>query len=198
MLKRGFDLLLVILSLPLVVPVLLLTALAVRLFIGRPVLFRQPRPGLGGRVFTLRKFRSMTDERDASGALLPDAERLTRFGRLLRASSLDELPSLLNVLRGEMSLVGPRPLLVDYLSLYTPEQARRHDVRPGLTGWAQVRGRNDLSWDDRLALDIWYVDHRSLRLDIRILFLTVGRVLGRKGVSAPGSATMTRFEGPGS
>ncbi len=198
MLKRGFDLLLVILSLPLVLPVLLLTALAVRLFIGSPVLFRQPRPGLGGQVFTLRKFRSMTDERDASGALLPDAERLTRFGRLLRASSLDELPSLLNVLRGEMSLVGPRPLLVDYLSLYTPEQARRHDVRPGLTGWAQVRGRNDLSWDDRLALDIWYVDHRSLRLDIRILFLTVGRVLGRKGVSAPGSATMTRFEGPGS
>ncbi len=198
MLKRGVDLLLVILSLPLVVPVLLLTALAVRLFIGSPVLFRQPRPGLGGRVFTLRKFRSMTDERDASGALLPDAERLTRFGRFLRASSLDELPSLLNILRGEMSLVGPRPLLVDYLPLYTPEQSRRHDVRPGLTGWAQVKGRNDLGWDDRLALDIWYVDHRSLRLDIKILFMTVGRVLGRKGVRAPGSATMTRFEGPGS
>jgi lipopolysaccharide/colanic/teichoic acid biosynthesis glycosyltransferase len=140
----------------------------------------------------------MSDARDASGALLPDAERLTRFGRFLRASSLDELPSLFNVLRGEMSLVGPRPLLVDYLPLYSPEQARRHEVRPGLTGWAQVKGRNHLSWDDRLALDIWYVDHRSFWLDIRILFMTVGRVLGRKGVSAPGSATMTRFEGPGS
>ncbi len=198
MLKRAFDLLLVLIALPLVLPVLLLTAIAVRLFIGSPVLFRQPRPGRNGKVFTLRKFRSMTDARDADGAPLPDAERLTRFGRFLRASSLDELPSLLNVLRGEMSLVGPRPLLVDYLPLYSPGQARRHDVRPGLTGWAQVNGRNDLSWDDRLALDVWYVDHRSLWLDIRILFMTVGRVLGRRGVSAPGSATMTRFDGPGS
>jgi lipopolysaccharide/colanic/teichoic acid biosynthesis glycosyltransferase len=196
MLKRGFDLLLVLVTLPLVVPVLLLTALAVRLVIGRPVLFRQPRPGRHGQVFTLNKFRSMTEARDASGALLPDADRLTRFGRFLRASSLDELPSLLNVLKGEMSLVGPRPLLVDYLPLYTPEQRRRHEVRPGLTGWAQVMGRNDLSWDERLALDVWYVDHRSFGLDLRILFMTVGRVLGRKGVNAPGAATMTRFEGP--
>ena len=195
MLKRCFDLALVLVTLPLLVPVLLLTALAVRLAIGRPVIFRQPRPGRNAHVFTLVKFRSMTDARDAGGILLPDADRLTRLGRFLRASSLDELPSLFNVLRGEMSLVGPRPLLVDYLPLYSPEQARRHDVRPGLTGWAQVKGRNDLSWDDRLALDVWYVDHRSFWLDLRILFLTVGKVLGRHGVNAPGNATMTRFEG---
>lgn len=193
--KRTFDLLvasigLLILALPLLVLVWL-----VRRKIGSPVLFRQLRPGLNGQPFEMIKFRSMTDERDARGVLLPDAQRLTPFGRFLRSSSLDELPELWNVLRGEMSLVGPRPLLMEYLPLYSPEQARRHEVRPGITGWAQVNGRNSISWADKFALDVWYVDHRSLWLDVRILWLTVRKVLVRDGISAAGEATMPRFEG---
>lgn len=178
----------------LVLPLLLLASL-VRFRLGSPVLFRQARPGLHGRPFMMVKFRTMTDERGADGELLPDAQRLTSFGRFLRASSLDELPELWNVLRGEMSLVGPRPLLMEYLPLYSPEQARRHEVRPGITGWAQVNGRNALSWEERFKLDIWYVDHRSLWLDLRILWLTVRKVIVREGISAQGEATMPRFTG---
>lgn len=193
--KRLFDLVtssigLMILALPLA-----LLAWQVRRKLGSPVLFTQVRPGLHGKPFRMVKFRTMKDTRDASGALLPDAERLTPFGRFLRASSLDELPELWNVLRGEMSLVGPRPLLMEYLPLYSPEQARRHQVRPGITGWAQVNGRNSISWADKFALDVWYVDHRSLWLDVRILWLTVRKVLVRDGISAAGEATMSRFEG---
>jgi len=172
-----------------------LIALAVRLRLGVPVLFRQRRPGLHGQPFTLLKFRTMTGARDAAGNLLPDAERLTPLGRFLRATSLDELPELLNVLKGEMSLVGPRPLLLEYLTRYTPEQARRHDVRPGITGWAQVNGRNALSWEHKFALDVWYVDHVSLGLDLKILVLTALRVLARQGISQPGHATMEEFLG---
>ncbi|MCA3237635.1 MAG: sugar transferase [Curvibacter sp.] len=178
----------------LALPLLLLWAL-VRRKLGSPVLFRQVRPGMHGRPFMMVKFRTMTDERGADGNLLPDARRLTSFGRFLRATSLDELPELWNVLCGEMSLVGPRPLLMEYLPLYSPEQARRHEVRPGITGWAQVNGRNALSWEERFKLDVWYVDHRSLWLDIRILWLTVRKVLLREGISAQGEATMPRFTG---
>ncbi|MBX9959579.1 MAG: sugar transferase [Burkholderiaceae bacterium] len=193
--KRLFDLLLSFgLLLVLALPLLLLWGL-VRCKLGSPVLFRQVRPGLHGRPFMMVKFRTMTDERGADGELLPDAQRLTSFGRFLRATSLDELPELWNVLRGEMSLVGPRPLLMEYLPLYSPEQARRHEVRPGITGWAQVNGRNALSWEDRFKLDIWYVDHRSLWLDVRILWLTVRKVIVREGISAQGEATMPRFTG---
>ena len=181
---------LVLLALP-----LLLLACLVRVRLGSPVLFRQVRPGLRGRPFMMVKFRTMTDERDADGELLPDARRLTAFGRFLRASSLDELPELWNVLRGEMSLVGPRPLLMEYLPLYSSEQARRHEVRPGITGWAQVNGRNAVSWEDRFKLDVWYVDHRTLGLDLRILWLTVRKVIVREGISAQGEATMPRFTG---
>ncbi|MDP9440165.1 MAG: sugar transferase [Actinomycetota bacterium] len=162
---------------------------------GRPVLFVQERPGLGGKTFKMYKFRTMTDERDETGNLLPDAERLTPFGRFLRDSSLDELPELFNVLKGEMSLVGSRPLLVEYLPLYTKEQARRHGVRPGVTGWAQVNGRNALSWKEKFELDVWYVDNWSLELDLKIIWLTVGRVLGRSGISAAEHVTMPRFTG---
>jgi lipopolysaccharide/colanic/teichoic acid biosynthesis glycosyltransferase len=193
--KRLFDLFLSIgLMLALALPLLLLWAL-VRRKLGSPVLFRQVRPGMYGRPFMMVKFRTMTDERGAEGELLPDAQRLTPFGRFLRATSLDELPELWNVLRGEMSLVGPRPLLMEYLPLYSPEQARRHEVRPGITGWAQVNGRNTLSWEERFKLDVWYVDHRSLWLDIRILWLTVRKVIVREGISAQGEATMPRFTG---
>lgn len=193
--KRLFDLLLslgglVVLSLP-----LLLLWILVHRRLGSPVLFRQVRPGLHGQPFMMVKFRTMTDERGADGELLPDAQRLTAFGRFLRASSLDELPELWNVLRGEMSLVGPRPLLMEYLPLYSPEQARRHEVRPGITGWAQVNGRNAVSWDERFKLDVWYVDHRSLWLDLRILWLTVRKVIVREGINAQGEATMPRFTG---
>lgn len=162
---------------------------------GWPPIFTQRRPGLRGKVFTLHKFRTMTNARDAQGQLLPDAERLTRFGRALRASSLDELPELFNVLKGEMSLVGPRPLLVQYLDRYSPEQARRHDVKPGLTGWAQIHGRNALTWEQKLALDVWYVDNWSLALDLEIILKTVSAVLGRRGINAPDSATMPEFMG---
>ena len=193
--KRAFDLLVVLATLPLWLPLLMLLALVVRARLGRPVFFRQPRAGRHGRVFRLCKFRSMTDARDAAGRLLPDAERLTPFGRWLRSTSLDEIPSLANVLRGEMSLVGPRPLLVEYLPLYTPRQARRHEVRPGITGWAQVNGRNALSWEERFEHDVWYVEHRRFALDLRILALTLAKVLKREGIAAPGQATMERFRG---
>ncbi len=195
--KRLLDGILVVAALPLLVPLMAGTALAVRLFIGRPVLFVQQRPGLHGRLFNLYKFRTMTDLRDTQGALLPDADRLTRFGRLLRAASLDELASLFNVIRGDLALVGPRPLLPEYLPLYSAEQARRHDVRPGLTGWAQVNGRNAIAWQDRLAMDVWYVDNQSIRLDLVILFRTMMKVLRREGISADGEATMSRFMGNG-
>jgi lipopolysaccharide/colanic/teichoic acid biosynthesis glycosyltransferase len=193
--KRLFDLVasaigLLILAVPLAV-----LAWLIRRKLGSPVLFRQVRPGLHGLPFTMVKFRTMTDEVGPDGALLPDAQRLTPFGRFLRASSLDELPELWNVLKGEMSLVGPRPLLMEYLPLYTPEQARRHEVRPGITGWAQVNGRNAISWADKFALDVWYVDHRSLWLDVRILWRTVRKVLVRDGISAAGEATMPKFTG---
>lgn len=193
--KRPFDILfsavaLLILALPLLVMVLL-----VRNKLGHPAFFRQVRPGLHGKPFQMIKLRSMTDARGRDGTLLSDAERLTPFGRFLRASSLDELPGLWNVLKGDMSLVGPRPLLMEYLPLYSPEQARRHEVRPGITGWAQVNGRNALSWEDKFRLDVWYVEHRSLWLDIKILWLTVKKVLVRDGISAEGEATMARFTG---
>jgi lipopolysaccharide/colanic/teichoic acid biosynthesis glycosyltransferase len=193
--KRLFDILvslgvLLVLALP-----LLLLAGVVRYKFGCPVLFRQLRPGLRGRPFKMVKFRTMTDEHDADGDLLPDALRLTPFGRFLRSTSLDELPELWNVLRGEMSLVGPRPLLMEYLPLYSPDQARRHEVRPGITGWAQINGRNAVSWNERFRLDVWYVDHRSLWLDLKILWLTVRKVVVREGINAQGEATMQRFTG---
>lgn len=193
--KRALDLLLAGTALLVLSPLILAVALAVRLALGSPVLFRQRRPGLKGEIFTLIKFRSMTDRRDADGVLLPDRDRLPRFGRFLRASSLDELPTLANVLWGEMSLVGPRPLLVQYLPRYTPEQARRHEVRPGITGWAQIHGRNALSWEEKLRLDVWYVDHWSPGLDLSILARTAGAVLTRRGISHPGEATMSEFMG---
>lgn len=193
--KRLFDVVVAIAALAVLgLPLLVLYAM-VRRKLGSPALFRQVRPGLHGRPFTMIKFRTMTDARGPDGELLPDAQRLTTFGRFLRASSLDELPELWNVLRGEMSLVGPRPLLMEYLPLYSPEQARRHEVRPGITGWAQVNGRNAVSWEERFRLDVWYVDHRSLWLDLRILWLTVRKVLVREGISAQGEATMPRFTG---
>ena len=191
--KRGTDVLLTIAALPLVVPIALVVALAVRVGHGSPVLFRHERLGHRGEPFEVLKFRTMTDARDEHGALLPDEQRLTRLGRWLRATSLDELPELWNVLRGEMSLVGPRPLPTAYLARYTAQEARRHEVRPGLTGWAQVNGRNALGWDDRLALDVWYVEHRTLRLDLRILWRTVAVVARRDGISGGGTDTMTEL-----
>jgi sugar transferase EpsL len=176
-------------------PVLGGVALLVRLKLGSPVLFCQRRPGLHGKPFTLFKFRTMTDARDSAGNLLPDAERLTGFGKFLRASSLDELPELWNVLKGEMSLVGPRPLLMEYLDRYTPEQARRHEVRPGLTGWAQVNGRNALTWEEKFALDCWYVDNLGLKVDLEIIVLTIVHLIKREGISHPGQATMNKFTG---
>ena len=193
--KRLFDFVAASLALLMLALPLLALAWVIRRKLGSPVLFRQVRPGLQGRPFTMVKFRTMTDDRGPDGALLPDARRLTPFGRFLRASSLDELPELWNVLKGEMSLVGPRPLLMEYLPLYTPEQARRHEVRPGITGWAQVNGRNAISWADKFALDVWYVDHRSLWLDLQILWRTVRKVLVRDGISAEGEATMPKFTG---
>jgi lipopolysaccharide/colanic/teichoic acid biosynthesis glycosyltransferase len=193
--KRLLDLLAAAVLLALLSPVLLLTALLVRAIHGSPVLFGQIRPGLGSRPFVLLKFRTMTAACSHDGRPLPDAERLTRFGRFLRSTSLDELPELINVLRGDMSLVGPRPLLMEYLPLYSPEQARRHDVKPGITGWAQVNGRNALTWEQRFAYDVWYVDHLSFWLDLRILCRTLWQVLTRKGINAPGAATMPKFTG---
>lgn len=195
MIKRGFDIVAAGAALIVLSPVLLGVAALVRVNLGSPVLFRQVRPGRQGRPFEMVKFRTMRDAVDARGQPLPDALRLTRFGRLLRATSLDELPELWNVLTGDMSLVGPRPLLMEYLPLYSPEQARRHEVRPGITGWAQVNGRNALSWEDKFRLDVWYVDHRSLWLDLKIIALTVKKVLVREGISAEGEATAARFTG---
>ena len=195
MIKRTFDILISLAALLLLWPVLLVLAVLVRVKLGPPALFRQQRPGLHGRPFTMLKFRTMTDARDTQGNLLPDGERLSSFGRSLRSTSLDELPELINVVAGDMSLVGPRPLLMRYLDRYTPEQMRRHEVRPGITGWAQVNGRNAITWDQKFALDIWYVDHHSLRLDLRIIWLTVRNVLRREGISQAGEATMEEFFG---
>ena len=193
--KRLFDIVIATLALAFFFVPLLLLVWLVRRNLGSPVFFRQTRPGLVGRPFNMVKFRSMTDTRGPDGQLLPDADRLNAFGRFLRSSSLDELPELWNVLKGDMSLVGPRPLLMEYLPLYSEEQARRHAVRPGITGWAQVNGRNALSWDAKFALDVWYVQNQSLWLDIKILWLTVKKVLVREGISSAGEATMRKFEG---
>ena len=193
--KRLFDILVSGVGLLLLSPLIVVLAIFVAMKLGRPVLFRQPRPGLGGKVFQLSKFRTMTDARDDAGELLPDDVRLTKFGKWLRGTSLDELPSLWNVFRGDMSLVGPRPLLVDYLDHYSEKHARRHEVRPGFTGWAQVKGRNLLSWSERFDLDVWYVDNRSFWLDLKIIVMTFKTVLSRKGVSPEGRATMPKFEG---
>jgi lipopolysaccharide/colanic/teichoic acid biosynthesis glycosyltransferase len=195
MAKRIFDLAGTFAALVLLLPLFLLIGSLVRLSLGSPVLFRQQRPGMRGRPFWMYKFRTMLDARDANGDLLPDARRMTRLGAFLRSTSLDELPELLNVLKGEMSLVGPRPLLMEYLPLYSHEQARRHEVRPGITGWAQVNGRNSLAWSDKFKLDVWYVDHRSVWLDIKILWLTMARVCSREGVNQEGQATAERFTG---
>jgi lipopolysaccharide/colanic/teichoic acid biosynthesis glycosyltransferase len=197
MLKRLFDLLAVVLSAPLWGPVLALIGILVRLKLGAPVFFRQKRPGKGAEIFEMVKFRTMTDARDANGGLLPDAQRLTSFGKWLRSTSLDELPELFNVLRGDMSLVGPRPLLVQYLERYTPQQARRHEVRPGITGLTQVKGRNAISWDEKFKFDVEYVETQSFWLDLKILALTVRAVFVREGISAAGDATMPEFMGSG-
>ena len=193
--KRCFDLFLIFLSLPLLVPIFLLIMLLVLTQLKFPVLFRQSRPGLKGKIFNIYKFRSMTSERDKEGILLSDELRLTKFGKLLRSTSFDELPSLWNVLKGEMSLVGPRPLLVEYLSLYSSKQARRHEVKPGITGWAQVNGRNAISWDEKFDLDVWYVDNQSILLDIKILYMTIIKVITRSGISQDRQATMEKFKG---
>ncbi|MEJ7930601.1 sugar transferase [Ramlibacter sp. AN1015] len=194
-LKRACDFAAALVLTMALSPLILLLALLVRVKLGGPVLFRQFRPGLNGVPFQMVKFRTMTDERGPDGALLTDAERLTAFGRMLRATSLDELPELWNVLKGEMSFVGPRPLLMEYLPLYSPEQSRRHEVRPGITGWAQVNGRNAISWEQKLKLDVWYVDKRSFWLDLKIIGKTIICVFARSGISAPGEATMGRFSG---
>ncbi|WP_321351632.1 sugar transferase [Halopseudomonas oceani] len=195
MIKRAFDIVAAGCALLLLAPVIGYVAWQISRKMGSPVLFRQVRPGLNGKPFEMIKFRTMKDALDAAGNPLPDAERLTPFGQFLRSSSLDELPELWNVLKGDMSLVGPRPLLMEYLPLYSAEQARRHEVRPGVTGWAQVNGRNALSWEEKFKLDVWYVDNQSLWLDIKVLFLTVKKVLVRDGISAEGEATMSKFTG---
>ena len=192
--NRAFDCLLAVIGLLLLSPLFAVIGLSVRLTMGSPILFRQVRPGLNGKPFTLLKFRTMTSD-PGGGGEAPDAERLTSLGKVLRRTSLDELPELINVLLGEMSLVGPRPLLMEYLPLYNPAQARRHEVRPGITGWAQVNGRNGIDWEEKFRLDVWYVDHRSLMLDLRILCRTVANVIRARGISHPGHATMERFRG---
>ncbi|NLQ18987.1 sugar transferase [Marinomonas sp. M1K-6] len=193
--KKTFDFTVALLALIALSPLIFIVALLIRFKLGSPILFTQDRPGLNGRVFKMMKFRSMLDAKDKQGNLLPDEQRMTKFGAFLRSTSLDELPGLFNVLKGDMSLVGPRPLLVQYLPLYSAEQARRHNVRPGITGWAQVNGRNAISWEDKFKLDVWYVDNQSFWLDIKILLLTVKKVFVREGISADGHVTMTRFEG---
>ena len=193
--KRLLDLIITVLGLILLSPLLLILAILIALRIGFPILFRQDRPGYKGEVFKIVKFRTMLDLRDENGLLLPDSERITKLGQFLRATSLDELPALFNVLKGEMSLVGPRPLLVEYLPLYNAEQSRRHDVIPGFTGWAQVHGRNELDWLEKFRLDVWYVDHWTFWLDIKILLKTVLKVLKREGISQPGQATAEPFRG---
>lgn len=197
--KRVFDLIVAMMILSLAWPIILVTAVLVRVNLGSPVLFRQQRPGLHGKPFYIYKFRTMLQTRDAKGELLPDAQRMTALGSLMRKFSLDELPQLLNVLKGELSLVGPRPLLMEYLPLYNAEQARRHDVRPGITGWAQVNGRNAISWEDKFRYDVWYVDHHSFWLDMKILWLTAMKVVRSEGISQAGNVTMDKFTGqPGS
>jgi lipopolysaccharide/colanic/teichoic acid biosynthesis glycosyltransferase len=193
--KRLFDLFITTLSLIITLPLMVIISLLVWIFLGSPILFRQQRPGYKGRPFITYKFRTMTNRTGLDGKLLPDAERLTRFGSFLRSTSLDDLPQIFNVLRGEMSLVGPRPLLMQYLKRYTPEQMRRHDVLPGITGWAQIHGRNALDWEEKFRLDVWYVDHWSLALDIKILGMTAWKVIKREGISQEGHATAPEFMG---
>lgn len=193
--KRVFDFICSFILLMILLPIIIGIGLLIRLKLGSPVIFKQKRPGLYGNPFYLYKFRTMTDSRDHEGKLLPDHIRLTRLGRSLRKYSLDELPQLVNVLKGELSLVGPRPLLMEYLALYTEEQARRHHVKPGITGWAQINGRNAISWDEKFSLDIWYVDHHSFWLDLKILFLTIKKVLTSEGINKPGNATAETFTG---
>jgi len=195
MIKRLFDRAGALVGLVLIAPILLVVMLLIRLKLGSLVFFHQQRPGKHGKPFKLYKFRTMTDKRDADGMLLSDAQRLTKLGSFLRSSSLDELPELINVLKGDMSLVGPRPLLMEYLPIYTPEQARRHEVRPGITGWAQVNGRNSISWEEKFRLDVWYVDNQSFCLDLKILWMTFVKVLKREGISQEGQATMEKFKG---
>jgi lipopolysaccharide/colanic/teichoic acid biosynthesis glycosyltransferase len=196
--KRAFDILVSALALTLGAPLFAIIVILVRRKLGKPIFFVQMRPGRHGALFPMRKFRSMTDERDANGALLDDAQRLPSFGKWLRSTSLDELPELWSVFVGDMSLVGPRPLLKDYLPLYSLEQARRHEVRPGLTGWAQVNGRNAISWEEKFRLDVWYVDHRSFLLDLKIIAMTAAKILKREGIAHEGEATMPRFVGSAS
>lgn len=193
--KRLIDIMVALLALLVLLPPLILLACLVAFKIGRPIFFSQIRPGLYGKPFCMIKFRTMNNELDSDGHLLPDAQRLSSFGRFLRASSLDELPELWNVIKGDMSLVGPRPLLMEYLPLYTEEQARRHEVRPGITGWAQVNGRNAISWEEKFKLDVWYVENQSFFLDVKILALTILKVIKRDGISAQGEVTMTKFTG---
>ncbi|EFV78271.1 sugar transferase [Cytobacillus pseudoceanisediminis] len=193
--KRLFDFSCSLIGLIILSPLLLLAALLIRMKLGSPVLFRQMRPGLYGRPFFVYKFRTMTDERDENGNLLPDEERITPLGQMLRKFSIDELPQLFNVVKGDLSLVGPRPLLMEYLELYSPEQERRHEVRPGITGWAQVNGRNTISWEEKFKLDVWYVNHQSFFLDIKIIFLTVYKVFKREGISQQGHVTIEKFSG---
>jgi lipopolysaccharide/colanic/teichoic acid biosynthesis glycosyltransferase len=193
--KRSLDIFLSVIALLVLSPVLILLCILVRIRLGSPVFFRQSRPGYNGQPFQLTKFRSMTAEKDDVGELLPDDERLPPFGRFLRSTSLDELPELWNVIKGDMSLVGPRPLLMEYLALYSDEQARRHEVRPGITGWAQVNGRNALTWEEKFKLDVWYVENQSLWLDVKILFMTIAKVFKKDGISQPGHSTMEKFRG---
>jgi lipopolysaccharide/colanic/teichoic acid biosynthesis glycosyltransferase len=193
--KRAFDLIVALSAMLLLLPVILIVGLVIRFNLGSPVLFKQTRPGLNGEPFKMLKFRSMLDAVDKDGQQLPDEQRLTPFGKFLRSTSLDELPGLINVLKGDMSLVGPRPLLMEYLPLYSKDQSRRHDVRPGITGWAQVNGRNAISWEDKFRLDVWYIDNYSFWLDIKILFLTIKKVFVRDGISADGEVTMSKFTG---
>ncbi|ABQ25893.1 Undecaprenyl-phosphate galactose phosphotransferase [Geotalea uraniireducens Rf4] len=195
LIKRIFDFCSTLVGLVLISPLLIPVALLVRMIHGSPVLFRQERPGLHGKPFLMHKFRTMTNERDANGILLADEARLTGLGKFLRSTSLDELPELFNVLKGDMSLVGPRPLLMEYMPLYTPEQARRHEVKPGITGWAQVNGRNAISWEEKFKLDVWYVDNSSFWLDLKILWMTFFQVFKREGISQEGQATMAKFTG---
>ena len=192
--KRVFDLFLVLLSLPFILPIYLLLMLLALTRLNFPIFFKQSRPGLNGKIFNIYKFRTMTNDCDKDGILLSDEIRLTKFGKFLRSASLDELPSLWNVLKGDMSLVGPRPLLVEYLPLYSTQQARRHEIRPGITGWAQVNGRNAISWDEKFDLDVWYVDNQSIWLDIKILCMTIKNVIVRGGISAKNKATMPPFK----
>lgn len=193
--KSLFDKFCALIGLMLLSPLLLLLAVMVRVLLGSPVFFRQKRPGLHGNPFVMYKFRTMTDKCDTYGNLLPDDQRLTFFGKFLRSTSLDELPELFNILKGDMSLVGPRPLLMEYLPLYSPEQARRHDVRPGITGWAQVNGRNAIGWEEKFQLDVWYVDNHSFLLDLKIILMTIIKVFVREGISQEGQATMEKFKG---